>query len=146
MNRLVNRRRLYNELLRHSLAAFVEATFRELYPSTVYHHNWHIDCVCWHLEQVAAGKIKRLIITLPPRHLKSFMASAAYSAWLLGLDPTRKIISVSYSHGLGANLTTEFRKVLASKTFAGLFPGVAIGNKNSETEQVLTRGGWRYST
>jgi hypothetical protein len=38
---------------------------------------------------VREGKIRRLIINLPPRHLKSLMASIAFPAWCLGHDPPR---------------------------------------------------------
>jgi hypothetical protein len=45
---------------------------------------------------VRQGKIRRLIINLPPRHLKSLMASIAFPAWCLGHDPSAQILCVSY--------------------------------------------------
>jgi hypothetical protein len=58
--------------------------FLTLSPATPYLPNWHIDAIAWHLQQVAAGELRRLIITLPPRHLKSLCASVALPAWLSG--------------------------------------------------------------
>jgi hypothetical protein len=49
---------------------------------------------------VREGKIRRLIITLPPRHLKSLLASIAFPAWCLGHDPSAQILYVSYAQDL----------------------------------------------
>ena len=70
-------RRVLDELQRQALAAFVEAMFCELNPGKRYSRNWHIETICWQLEQVARGKSQRLIITMPPRSLKSFIGSVA---------------------------------------------------------------------
>ena len=49
--------------------------------------NWHILALAFALEQVRSGKIKRLIINMPPRSLKSMMTSVAFPAFVLGHDP-----------------------------------------------------------
>lgn len=59
--------------------------------------NWHLEAICYVLELVANKTRRRQIIEVPPRSLKSICASVALPAWMLGLDPTRKIITVSYS-------------------------------------------------
>ena len=95
-------RRDLDTVLRNDLASFIQYTAQTVSPGERYRDNWHIACVAWHLEQCLKGNIKRLIITLPPRHLKSICASVAFPAWALGRDPTRKFICVSYSHDLAA--------------------------------------------
>ena len=77
-------RALYERALRHDLSAFTHSTFLSLCPTEPYLHNWHLDALSWHLEQVAAGSINRLLVSLPPRYLKSICASVAFPAWLLG--------------------------------------------------------------
>jgi hypothetical protein len=57
--------------------------------------NGHLDVIAAKLTAVREGKIRRLVINLPPRHLKSLMASIAFPAWCLGLDPTAQILCVS---------------------------------------------------
>jgi hypothetical protein len=52
------------------------------------------------LAAVREGNIRRLIINLPPRHLKSLLASIAFPAWCLGHDPSAQILSVSYGQDL----------------------------------------------
>jgi hypothetical protein len=74
--------------------------FHEVNPGDRFLANWHVDCLCWHLEKCYRREIKRLIITLPPCYLKSICASVAFPAWVLGQDPTRRLICVSYSQDL----------------------------------------------
>lgn len=134
------------ELRRHSLSAFVEASFLNLGGGN-FAPNWHIDTISWHLEQVERGAIKRLIIALPPRHLKSFTASVAFPAWVLGRNPRRKVIAVSYSQDLAKNLSGEFRRIIELPMYRQLFPEARLSHrKNTETEQAMSAGGFRYAT
>ena len=49
----------------------------------------------------------RPIINLPPRHLKSLMASIAFPAWCLGHDPSAQILCVSYAQDLADKLARD---------------------------------------
>ncbi|MBL8575601.1 MAG: phage terminase large subunit [Mesorhizobium sp.] len=141
-----DQRRLLEELQRQMLRAFVETMFRELEPGTAYVRNWHVDTICWHLEQVANGKCLRLMINLPPRSLKSFIGSVAFPAWFLGRDPARKVVTVSYSADLAAKLTGDFRRLIETPTYRRLFPAMKLKGKNTEIEQRTAAGGHRYAT
>ena len=143
---MTTHRRVLTEVLRNSLAAFTETTFKELNPAVPYARNWHIEAMCWHLEQVAAGRCQRLILCLPPRSLKSFVGSVAFPAWVLGRDPTRKLVHISYSADLAAKLTGDFRRTIEMSVYRGLFPRLQLKGKNTETEQRTTAGGQRYAT
>lgn len=68
------------ELARRSLSDFIRLLWRQIDPSD-YRHNWHIDLVCAHLEAVTRGELRRLLITIPPRHMKSIAVSVAWPAW-----------------------------------------------------------------
>src|ERR1700746_2361851 len=87
-------------VLRNDLTAFIERTLGTVAPAQAYLPNWHIEAMAWHLQQCARGNIKRLLISLPPRHLKSVCASVAFPAWVLGHDPARRIVCASYSQDL----------------------------------------------
>jgi hypothetical protein len=82
-------------ILRQDLSSFIQRAFAVVDPGATYRHGWHVAAIASHLEQVARGEIKRLIITMPPRSLKSIAASIAFPAWLLGHDPRRQIVAVS---------------------------------------------------
>ena len=69
-----------------TLPSFAVRCFRELNPRTGFAMNWHVEVVAAKLAAVRDGKIRRLIISLPPRHLKSLLASVAFPAWCLGPD------------------------------------------------------------
>ena len=75
-----DRARLLRALLRQDLSCFVRKCFSTLEPGSSYHHNWHIDHICWQLTRVARGELRRLIINVPPRSMKSITVSIAFSA------------------------------------------------------------------
>jgi hypothetical protein len=80
----------YDAILRSDLGYFAERCFCELNPQAAFLTNWHIKVIAAKLTAVREGKIRRLIINLPPRHLKSLLASIAFPAWCLGHDPRRR--------------------------------------------------------
>src|SRR5205807_8293686 len=84
-------------LLRKDFALFAARCFHDLNPQTELAMSWHLEVIAAKLTAVREGKIRRLIINLPPRHLKSLMASIAFPAWCLGHDPSAQILCVSYA-------------------------------------------------
>jgi hypothetical protein len=113
-------------VLRTDLPAFVRKVFGTVSSGDHYAANWHIEAICHVSEKVRHGEIKRLIITIPPRHLKSICTSVALPAWILGHDPTRKIICVSYAQELSAKHGNDCRAVMSSGWYQRLFPGTKI--------------------
>jgi len=139
--------RLLEALLRQDLFSFVMKSFFTLNPGEPFLPNWHVRAMCWHLDQVANGKIRRLRIEVPPRSLKSLSASVAFVAFLLGHDPTRKIITASYSADLAAKHAGDCRVILTSDWYRRLFPGTRLSpHKNQESNYETTRRGYRYAT
>ena len=132
---------------RNDLSTFIHRTFQTVAPAQPSLHNWHIDAMAWHLEQCAIGAIKRLVITLPPRYGKSICASVAFPAWVLGRDPSNKIICASYSENLASKHAGDCRTVMESDWYRSAFPSTRIRReKNAELNYVTTRQGYRYST
>jgi hypothetical protein len=93
-------RKVLDAAKRTELASFTQAAFGIVNPSVEYKHNYHIEAIAHRLEQCLQREIRRVIITVPPRSLKSLCVSIAYPAFLLGHDPTRRIIAASYSSEL----------------------------------------------
>jgi hypothetical protein len=91
---------MYAYVLRHDLCAFIHRSFLELNPQTRFQSNWHIELIASKLEDVRYGRCKRLIVNVPPRHLKSHAISVAFPAWLLGHEPSKQILSVTYAQDL----------------------------------------------
>jgi len=103
--------------------------------------------MCHNLSKVLSGDVKRLIITIPPRHLKSICTSVALPAFVLGHNPTRRIICVSYSQELAVKHANDCRSVMNADWYRRIFPGTRIDPaKNTETEVKTTKQGFRLST
>jgi predicted phage terminase large subunit-like protein len=138
--------RSFEALLRADFRPFLEKVFTTLSPGQTFIPSWHLGAIAHQLERVCLGEINRLIINMPPRSLKSVTASVAFPAFVLGHDPTRGIICVSYSGGLAAKLMNDFRAVIEARWYRRLFPGTRIGQKDSESEIELTARGFRLAT
>jgi hypothetical protein len=80
---------------RRDFASFAAWCFRELNPRTRFALNWHFQVMAGKLAAVYHGRSRRLIVSLPPRHLKSHLASVAFPAWCLGHDPSAQIVCVA---------------------------------------------------
>src|SRR3984893_7996025 len=139
--------RTLEALLRNDFRAFLHRIFAILSPGQTYVRTWHVEAIAWRLERVRRGEVRRLIINMPPGSLKAIAASVGFPAFVLGHDPTRRIICVSYSGDLAKKHSNDFRAVLESCWYRSAFPGSRIGPfKNSETEIELTARGFRLAT
>jgi hypothetical protein len=135
---------VFAALLRRDLRFFVWKAFRTIVPGIGYLANWHVAAIVYQLMRVHRGENSRLLINQPPRSLKSICASVAYVAWLLGHDPTRRVIVVSYSAELAAELHRQFRMVIDAPWYSALFPAMRPA-RDTGTELVTTAGGSRYA-
>jgi predicted phage terminase large subunit-like protein len=125
--------------------AFVEYVFGLLRPGTPFKPNWHIDAVAHKVSQVASGEVKRLIITMPPRNLKSIIASVALPAWYLGHNPSEKVVCVSYSADLAKTHANDFRRVVTDPVYQAVFPKMVV-SRETDSEIHTTLRGRRYAT
>ena len=141
-----DRARLLRALRRRELAAFNEKVFHTLDPGTLYEHNWHLDHLCWQLMRVARGEVKRLVINVPPRSMKSITVSIGFTAWMLGHNPTKRIICVSYADELARKLSFDTRAVIESPWYKELFPRMQLASKRPRnTDLITTLHGYRYA-
>ena len=111
----------FDMILRNDLSAFIQRVFQHLDPNTEYAHNWHLALLADRLKQVYEGKIKRLIINVPPRSLKSIAASVAFPAWVLGNDPSKRLICVSYGQDLSDKMARDCQAVMLSPFYQRAF-------------------------
>ena len=144
---LTEDQRLLNAALRGDLHTFIKKVFATLNPVTHFKDNWHIEAMAYELSRLSYGDNKRLIINIPPRHLKSISASVAWVAWTLGHAPTARVICVSYSEELAIKLSNDTRKIMMSPWYKDLFPNTIISDKkNTESYFETTAGGFRLAT
>lgn len=138
-------RALVNAILRSDFMSFLYRTFLWLNPGAMFLPNWHLHAIAYQLDRVRRGEITRLIINLPPRYLKSITASVAFPAYLLGRDPRRKIITISYGDELAVKHANDFRSVANAPWYQSAFPEMRIA-RNAELELRTTKRGYRKTT
>ena len=138
---------LLEAVLREDFASFISKVFSTINPGAEYQANWHIDLIAEHLEAVRLGQIKRLIINMPPRALKSVCVSVAWPAWLLALDPSSRIMVASYSLVLSIKHSLDSRLVVSSNWYQKLFPKTKLSkNHNQKSKFLTTENGFRFAT
>src|SRR4051794_36226059 len=113
---------LVDAICRSDFTSFVRRCFHSLAPNTTYKHNWHIEAIAYHLELAWRREITRLMVNIHPRTLKSIIASVAFPAFVLGHDPTKRIICVSYGSDLAAKHANDFRAIVTSSWYQAMFP------------------------
>lgn len=138
--------REFRATLRADFYPFMIRTFAELNPRAAFLSNWHIEVLAARLQAAQESKIKRLIICIPPRHLKSLAASIALPAWWLGRDPDAAIITVSYGQDLSDKFARDCRSIMQSRWYQEVFPTRLSGSRVQLQEFATTSGGSRMAT
>src|SRR5208282_2070543 len=136
----------YGALLRADFASFAAHCFHELNPRTRFAWSWHFEFMAAKLEAVRTGKIRRLIINVPPRHLKSHLASVAFPAWCLGHEPGMQFVCASYAQDLADKLSRDCRHIVASHWYRQLFATRLSAHRQAVSEFETTAQGCRLAT
>ena len=95
-------------------------------------------------EEIAEGKIRRLIINMPPRHTKSEFASYMLPAWFLGKYPNKKIIQCSNTAELAVGFGRKVRNLVDSEQYAQIFPNVTLRSDSKAAGRWSTSGNGEY--
>ena len=96
----------------------------EMWPGFI--HGRHHAILSKKFEEIANGKLKRLMISLPPRHTKSEFGSYLLPAWFLGRYPGKKIIQCSNTAELAVGFGRKVRNLVDSEQYAKIFPNVHL--------------------
>lgn len=126
---------------RHDFGVFLELTFALLNPGGALAKGWYLSAMVQAMNDIANGSNRRLQITVPPRHLKSITTTVAFAAWMLGRNPSYRIICASYGQDLAVELSRDFRKVIQSGLYRAIFPVTAASIVKDTDTQVRTRQG-----
>lgn len=121
------------ELARRSLLDFTRYTF----PS--YRANWHHRLLCSYLDRFVEGTIKRLIVSMPPRHGKSELVSRRLPAYILGRYPDMQVMSTSYAASLSQRFNRDVQRIIDSNLYRNVFPDTQLYGKNVRT---IATGTW----
>ena len=109
--------------------------------------NSHHKKICDALDDVIAGKTRKLIINIAPRYSKTELAVKNFIAYGLAVNPSSKFIHLSYSDDLAHDNSEEIRDIVKSDAFKTLFPYVSIKqDSDSKKKWLTTEGGGVYAT
>ena len=115
---------------------------KRIWPSFIEgrHHKIYAD----KLQQVADGKIKRLIVNMPPRHTKSEFASYLFPSWLMGRRPDLKIIQATHTAELAVGFGRKVKNLIDSDDFRDVFPDVKLAADAKASGRWSTNKGGEY--
>lgn len=134
------------QLCRDDFGAFAQRAFSELEPGQL-EPGYHIPIICRLLERVTSGEVRRAVVCIPPRYLKTFLISIAYPAWLLGKNPATRIICASYGMPLAEKFNADTLRLMRSPWYRRIFPRTFLDpKKQNQTEIATTIGGYRLAT
>jgi predicted phage terminase large subunit-like protein len=121
-----------------SFARFVRA----MWPGFI--DGRHHKVMAKKFEEIASGKLKRLIINMPPRHTKSEFASFLLPSWFLGLKPNKKIIQCSNTSELAVGFGRKVRNLVDSEAYSEIFPNVALRADSKAAGRWATNSDGEY--
>jgi predicted phage terminase large subunit-like protein len=98
----------------------------------------HHEVIAAALEEIEKGSIQRLIITMPPRHGKSELASRRFPAWFMGKDPYRHTIFATYNEDTAKDFGRAVREIVQSNVYKQLFPTSKLRKGSASAEQLQT--------
>lgn len=123
---------------RRSLLSYCSLT------NPIYQIPSHIERIAGILENVEAGKLKRVIITIPPRHGKSLLCSNYFPAWYMGRNPEKYLITATYGQDLSDDFGRKVRDQLQSPEFKGIFPQCLLDSRTQASSRMQTTLGGSY--
>lgn len=147
MTALPRDRQRFRRLMQTDLAAFALQSFPVLNSGQRLDANWHIEAITTMLERVASGEVKRLIIEMPPRSLKSYLSSVVFPAWMLGNHPHMQFICASYNNELADNFSYQCRQLMMSSFYRQVFPAARLDPKwQAKSDFGTAANGCRFAT
>jgi len=114
----------------------------EMWPGFI--NGAHHKVMAKKFEDIANGKLKRLIINMPPRHTKSEFGSYMLPAWFLGRDPAKKIIQCSNTAELAVGFGRKVRNLVGSEQYARIFPNVNLRSDSKAAGRWSTNANGEY--
>ncbi len=130
-----------------SLREFIKQSWHVIEPGRTYVDGWHIGAIVEHLEAVSTGQIQRLLINMPPRHMKSLSVSVCWPAWEWTFNPWIQFFFSSYSATLSVRDNMKTREIVTSPWYQEAWPHVELKrDQNAKDKFENKAGGFRFST
>jgi len=129
------------KLVQTEFLAFAMKAFATLNKGRRLGNDKYLKLLAQTLTHAAAGETKRLVVSMPPRHGKTFMGSICLSAWILAHDASAKILVLSYGQDLADKIAYAIRAILQSDWFEEAFRTRLAKNRTKVMDFLTTDGG-----
>jgi predicted phage terminase large subunit-like protein len=135
------------ELCKRSLAAFARRAWHVLEPAAELKWGWALDAICLHLEAVTDGRIKRLLMNVPPGSMKSLLTGVIWPAWEWGPRglPEMRFVGTAHEETLAIRDSRRCRDLIKSDWFQGLWPLELASDLDGKREFGNTKKGIRQA-
>jgi len=137
--------RLQAEKARRSLFEFVQQAWHVLEPNTPFVDNLPIRAICQHLQAVTEGRIRNLIINVPPGHAKSLLTAVFWPAWIWIDHPESRFLFTSYREPLAIRDSVRCRRLIESDFYQARWGRryQLCGDQNQKSRFENTATGYR---
>lgn len=112
------------------------------YQWPAYNDAPHHRLIARHLEAVERGDVTRLMITMPPRHGKSMLASEFFPAWYMGRNPDHYVVTATYAQELADDFGRKVKNQIEDDSFRGIFPGVGLSDDSRSAKRFHVSGSY----
>ncbi len=131
------------ELYQRSLAEFAKASWHVLEPATKLEWGWALDAICEHLEAVSDGRIKRLLMNVPPGSMKSLLTGVIWPAWEWVKRPEIRFLSTAHKQDLAVRDNMKCRRLIESEWYQSFWPVSLTSDQNAKTKFENASTGFR---
>jgi predicted phage terminase large subunit-like protein len=131
-------------VLQKDYASFLRRSFRTINGDKLGKEPY-LDYLGYEIELFAKGKTRRLVINMPPRHLKTFAGSICLSAWTLAHKPSTQIMIITNTDKLCTDIAYDIRTILQAEWFKDTFPTRIAEDRSRVTDFATKDGGGVYA-
>jgi predicted phage terminase large subunit-like protein len=135
-------------LAERELGSFVAQAWMQVEPATQYTSGWHIGAISEHLQAVSDGELRRIIINIPPRHMKSLQTCVFWPAWDWIRNPSRRFLTASYAAVLSRRDAVRTRRLIQSPWYQARWGSrfKLADDQNEKSRYENNKGGYRIAT
>lgn len=108
---------------------------------STYDNQRHHDAIARVLEEVEAGRMPFLILTIPPRHGKSELTSRRFPAWIIGRNPKRQVVVAAYNQNFAEDFGAEVRAIMTTAQYRQVFPEAKLRRGGTAKDRLQTDQG-----
>ena len=137
--------RAKREQCRRSLAEFAKQAWHVLEPAAEMKWGWCLDAICEHLEAVTDGRIRRLVMNVPPGSMKSLLTGVIWPAWEFGPKgmPDKRFLSTAHKQDLAIRDSMKCRRLIQSEWYQSNWPLIITSDQNQKAKFDLLATGFR---